>query len=307
MIYNDYHFTVPESKMVRVITNTDAKNEADDQFAIVQTLLSPRFDNRGIIAAHFGTKRTQHSMEESYNEIQKVLGLMNFPSSLVCHGAPTALPDKDTPVDSEGARLIIEEAMKDDPRPLYVTFLGPLTDMASALLMEPRIADRMTCIWIGGGKYPDGGWEFNLNNDVPAANVVMQSTMPVWQIPRDTYSQVIVSLAELESKVRPCGKLGEYLFDQLAAWSHTPGALASPRTGEYWCLGDSPVVGVLLFSHMYSYDWIQAPVITPELHYVPYSLNRPIRVYHEVDNRFILEDFFAKLKLFTDKQQEGGN
>ena len=46
---------VPEpSKQVRVILNTDAKNEADDQYAIVQTVLTPMFDLRGIIPAHFG-------------------------------------------------------------------------------------------------------------------------------------------------------------------------------------------------------------------------------------------------------------
>ncbi len=52
---------------------------------------------------------------------------------------------------SEGSSLIIEEAMKDDPRPLYVLFLGPLTDLAAAYLQEPRIANRLTAIWIGGG------------------------------------------------------------------------------------------------------------------------------------------------------------
>ena len=55
----------------------------------------------------------------------------------ICHGAPHALSDTSTLVDSEGARLIIEEAMKQDDSPLYAIFLGPLTDIASAYLMEP--------------------------------------------------------------------------------------------------------------------------------------------------------------------------
>ena len=42
----------------RVIIDTDAKNEADDQFAIVHGLLSPTLDIRGLIAAHFGTRRS---------------------------------------------------------------------------------------------------------------------------------------------------------------------------------------------------------------------------------------------------------
>ena len=41
----------------RVIIDTDAKNEADDQFAIVHALLSPSLEFGGLIAAHFGTSR----------------------------------------------------------------------------------------------------------------------------------------------------------------------------------------------------------------------------------------------------------
>ena len=301
MVYNNYHFRIPEGKMVRLIVNTDAKNDADDQYAIVHALLSPKFDNRGIIAAHFGNEKSPHSMEDSYDEVLKMLDLMDFPRDLAYKGADRRLPDEKTPVESQGARLIIEEAMKESDMPLYVIFLGPLTDMASAYLMEPRIAGRLTCIWIGGGKYPEGGYEYNLNNDIRSARVVMNSDMPVWQIPRNVYSQVIVSLAELEYKVRPCGELGRYLFDQLEEHGHTSFARATTRTGEYWCLGDSPAVGVLLFAHMFDYDWVQAPLITDNMTYAKNSQNRPIRVYNRVDHRFILEDFYAKLALFTNK------
>lgn len=301
MVYNNYHFRIPEGKMVRLIVNTDAKNEADDQYAIVHALLSPKFDNRGIIAAHFGNEKSPHSMEDSYDEVLKMLDLMDFPRDLAYKGADRRLPDEKTPVESQGARLIIEEAMKESDMPLYVIFLGPLTDMASAYLMEPRIAGRLTCIWIGGGKYPEGGYEYNLNNDIRSARVVMNSDMPVWQIPRNVYSQVIVSLAELEYKVRPCGELGRYLFEQLEEHGHTSFARATTRTGEYWCLGDSPAVGVLLFAHMFDYDWVQAPLITDNMTYAKNSQNRPIRVYNRVDHRFILEDFYAKLALFTNK------
>lgn len=301
MIYDNYLFKVPKNKQIRVIINTDAKNEADDQYAIVQALLSPRFDNRGLIAAHFGTARTEHSMAESYDEIVKLLDLMSFPKALAFHGAPYAMSDPRTSVESEGARLIIEEAMKEDDRPLYVLFLGPLTDMAFAYLLEPRIAGRLTCIWIGGGQYPEGGREFNLENDIDSARVVFNSEMPVWQIPKNVYHQVIVSLAELEHRVAPCGELGKYLFDQLAEWNHSPQALASTRTGEYWCLGDSPAVGVLLFPHLFDYDWVQAPFISDQMTYIQNKQNRPIRVFSRIDSRYIMEDLYAKLALFVKK------
>ena len=62
----------------RVIINTDAKNEADDQFAIVHALLSPTLDVRGLIAAHFGTRRSQRSMAESREEIDLLLQLLDL-------------------------------------------------------------------------------------------------------------------------------------------------------------------------------------------------------------------------------------
>lgn len=304
MNYAKYQFPVHPSKMLRLLIDTDMRNEADDPYAVAHALLSPRFDTLGIIAAHFGTRKQQDSMEASYAEVRKLLSVMHWPEDLAIKGAEKPLPDEFTPVHSEGAQRIIEAAMADSELPLYVLFLGPLTDMASALLLEPRIAGRLTCIWIGGDHYPSGGPEFNVMNDIAAANVVFRSTVPVWQVPRSTYQQVVVSLAELESRVRPCGQLGRYLFDQLVAYGQTPSALHTIRTGECWCLGDSPAVGLLLSEYGYTYDWIQAPEVGSRMEYIHTGRNRPIRVYHTVDSRFILEDLYAKLKLFAEKEAD---
>jgi len=73
--------------------------------------------------------------------------------------------------------------------------------------------------------------------------------------------------------------------------------------GESWNLGDQPTVTLLLENHQWEYDWIPAPLVTAEMHYIPLNQcmpdvkNRAIRVYHTVDARFTLEDFYAKLAL----------
>lgn len=306
MIYQDYKFHVPAEKQIRVITDTDAKNEADDQFAIVQTLLSPKLDNVGMIAAHYGTRHAD-GMERSYRELETIFDKMGFDKDgMLYHGAPHALPAYGEPVDSEGARLIVREAMKDDPRPLYITFLGPLTDMASALLMEPRIASRCTVIWIGGGPYPHGGIEFNQDNDIHAVNVVFRSKVPVWQVPKNVYEMMAVSLAELEYRVRPCGDIGAYLCDQLDEHANEPDPRTSDfRSGETWVLGDNPTIGLLLYEHRFEFDWVQAPTVLKDGGgYVTDVRNRPIRVYRKIDSRLILEDMYAKLALF---HQRHGN
>src|SRR5207253_6745752 len=60
---------IPErTKKARVILNTDAKNEADDQYAIVHAILTPSFDLTGIIPAHFGPHRSATSQQDSQEE-----------------------------------------------------------------------------------------------------------------------------------------------------------------------------------------------------------------------------------------------
>ncbi len=300
MRYSNYKFNVPQEKIIRVIVDTDAKNEADDQFAITQALLSPRFENVGFIAAHFGTSRCDDSMMRSYRELEKIFDLMGFDKKdMIFKGAEKALESQTVPRESEGSELIIREALKEDERPLYVLFLGAITDLASAYLKEPRIAKRLTAIWIGGGAYPAGGWEFNLGNDINAANVVFQSPIELWQVPKNVYEMMNVSLAELELKVRPCGKIGEYLCDQLNEHAHEEGPRKNSfRSGETWVLGDNPAVGLLLTEQRFKFDWVQAPSVSSDMAYIHTGRNRPIRVYNSIDNRLILEDLFAKLALF---------
>ncbi|MBD0378932.1 nucleoside hydrolase [Paenibacillus sp. WST5] len=292
-------FEVPKEKQIRLIINTEAKCEADDQYAIVHAVLSPRLQIKGIIGAHFGT-RSATAMEDSYYEINHVLDLMGMLGKFdVLHGAPCKLPDPNTPIPSEGSNLIIREALKEDPLPLFVTFQGPLTDLASAYLQEPGIAERLTAIWIGGGTYPEGNPEFNLSNDIDAARVVFNSPIRLWQVPKNVYDMVRVELAELAVKVYPHGKVGKYLYEYLISHNMKNGHRLEWPKGEIWILGDSPAVSLLLNDQPFDYDWIEAPEIASDMSYIPRPGNRKIRVYRSVDSRFILEDFYAKLTLFA--------
>ena len=300
-----YEFNVPEQKRVRMIVHTDCKNEADDQFAVAHHLMTPKFEVRGIVAGHFDTCMGRYPAGEtakaSYDEVVKVLDLMHVREEYpVFLGAGTALTDEHTPIDSEGARFIITEAMRDDPRPLFIGMQGTVTDLASAILMEPRICERMTAIWIGGGAYPEGGFEFNLMQDVNAANVVLKSQMPLWQVPMNVYKQMTVSLAELQLKVRPYGKIGRYLFTQMAEFNEAAAGDAHWPHGEIWGLGDQGTIAVLMEESEKTdgYEILPAPSVDPQtMKYIHGQGNRKIRVYHKLNDRLTLEDFFCKLQL----------
>lgn len=285
----------PAAAKQRVIVNTDAKNECDDQFAIVQAILTPSFDLLGVIPAHFGEKKSRTSLKDSHDETMLLLKLMSLEGQVrVEDGATHAMPNETTPVDSPGARLIIEAALNDDDRPLYVAFYGPLTDMASALLLEPTIENRkVIVVWIGGGTWPNGGREYNLSNDIHAANVVMKSNLTVWQVPRNTYRTMGVTYAEMIEKVYPHGELGKYLVEQVIAYN-----MRTDPHMEYRSLGDSPCIGIILDPEVGTWSWRPAPTFDEQMHYIHTGQYRPIRVYDNVNTRFVHEDLWAKLAQF---------
>ncbi len=284
----------------RVIIDTDAKNEADDQYAIVHALLSPTIDLRGLVAAHFGHERSDRSMEESREEIDLLLQLMGREGQVsVANGAAHGIESESAPLDSDGAQLIIAESrLASVGDPLFVAFLGPLTDMASAILLDPEIVTRnVIVIWIGGtgygvdASYP--GVEFNLRNDIAAANVVFDSGIEVWQVPSSVYVNVSVSYAELEEKIGGTSKLADYLITQLVEWN----AKWNAEPIESRSLGDSPAVSLILFPRGGTFRTVPAPRFDQEGHYIPGS-GHPIKVCETVDVRFLLEDMFAKIRRF---------
>ena len=122
-----------------------------------------------------------------------------------------------------------------------MAFLGPLTDMASAILLDPEIivGRDVVVIWIGGVGY--GGVEtypgsrVQPPNDIAAANVVYDSGITVWQVPSNVYSQVSVGYAELEEKIGGTSKLADYLISQLVEWNneHQPRADRVPFAGRF--------------------------------------------------------------------------
>ena len=310
--------TFPTDKSIRVIADTDCNCECDDQFCIAHMLMTPRFDMRGMIAEHYAEPDSE---QKSYEEIKRVMSLMDVEDSgiKVLHGAKEAMVDIHTPVDSEGARFIVEEAMKDDPRPLFICGQAACTNIASAYLMEPRIARKVVVIWIGGRPYPEGGFEFNQNNDLNAARVLFQSDLELWQVPFNVYTVMKVSFFEMLNHVYPCGKIGEYLVKHTMEVSGgisdnvigsrgsdmSKGAAITSFGGELWSLGDSVCVGLMMNNTLGRFHMEKAPDGLDNRGFYEWlgRKEREIRVYDTIDNRFIIQDMFEKFQFYFGKNE----
>ncbi|MBO8468154.1 MAG: nucleoside hydrolase [Spirochaetes bacterium] len=291
MIWNP-PYPVAEEKILRTVISADTANEADDPFAIAHALLTPILDVKAIIATHYGIDRHADSLERSYVKTEKLLSVMHYPGNILLHGEKA--PIRYHEALSEGTVRIVEEALSGD---LLILAFGPLSDIAAALRAEPSISSSLHVIWTGGGDYPDGGWEYNLFNDIEAASYVFSSGADIIQIPRSVYQRLTVSFSELYLRLGE-SETGEYLLSQLFEHSLEPGPRTSAiRSGDSWILGDNAAIGVLLSPRASSLKEINAPSFSPEGRYIYNERNGKIRIAERLDARFVLEDFFSKLRL----------
>ena len=208
------------SGKIDVVIDTDAYNEVDDQYAISYLLRSKeKLNTVALYAAPFFNEKSvspADGMEKSYNEILKVLDLLDESSmkQLVYKGSTEYLPDEKTPVISDAAKDLAERAKKYSPeRPLYVAAIGAITNVASALLIDPDIAENIVIVWLGGHAHH---WcdtaGFNVRQDVAAARVVMSSPAPFVQLPgMGVVSAFTVSEPELNYWLKGKNKLCNYL------------------------------------------------------------------------------------------------
>ncbi|WP_029231729.1 nucleoside hydrolase [Butyrivibrio sp. VCB2006] len=288
-----FEYDVPESKKIRVIVDTDAACEADDPFAIAHALLSPKLVVKGIIAEHF---KEAGSMEKSFREIETILDAMDIDDVSILKGQDGPLSVDENV--SEAVRFIIDEALKEDDKPLFILCQGAITNVAKALLTEPKIKDKITVIWIGThGEAPCKApfTEFNATNDIPAANTVLQSGIDLWLVPSHVYITVNIGLAEIQRRIKPCGKIGEHLFRNMVDYNMSP--FAGWTQGESWSLGDSPAIAIAINPGCGHYHYARAPFVAEDTSSEANGDNPMIRIYTDVDSRYVLEDFIAKLEI----------
>jgi purine nucleosidase len=273
---------VMNTHLKKIVIDSDAANEIDDQYAITYAILSGSFEILGFTAAHFGKK---NSMEQSRKEILHVLNLLgrkdNYP---VFYGAGEALVNHTTPRDSDGAQFIIREALESEDH-LHVICIGPLTNLASAYLMEPAIHEKVKCLWLAGREWPEGGLFFNNRNDIIAAQVVFSSRMDLALIPAvGTANKLKVRMRDRGS-IRGRGDIGNYLWK-----------LFMKKFGLPKAVYDVAAIGALKISHARTVITAPRPELLNDGTYNHAHAQGTITVVTDINTDLIKKDFFASLE-----------
>ncbi len=259
---------------LRVIIDSDAKNEIDDQWAIALAILSPeRFAIEGFVAAHFDNAwGGPDSVEKSAREIERVLEKAGMAGNWPVLRGSHPMRYQFEPSESKGVDFINDRAMAGTPEnPLWVVGLGAATDMASALLKEPRILDRVVAFWHFRTRWPEKCYNFNVFGDVRAARILFHS--PLSFVLFDTGTYLRCPMSESEQYVKPYGELGAYLH----AYRHERPGFASPLKG-FFDLGD---IAALLDPDLAGWEVVDGPEVDWDLDYqFTGAQGQILRCYH---------------------------
>ncbi|MBR3502766.1 MAG: nucleoside hydrolase [Clostridia bacterium] len=286
----------PAGRPVDMVLDTDTYNEVDDQFALCLSLLSPdRVTLRAVYAAPFHNERStgpEDGMVKSYGEILRLLGKVNVKAEgFVFEGSRSYLPDGKTPVDSPAARDLVARAMaRPEGDPLYVVAIGCITNVASALLMEPRLAEKIVVVWLAGHElaWPNTR-EFNMMQDKPASQVVLDCGVPLVLVPcMGVASHMTASTYELEACIGGKNALCDALCALFAAFTDNHYGWAK----EIW---DVAAVAALAHPEWAPTELVHSPILSSDDRYSFDNRRHFIRVVRSLNRTAIFRDMFTRL------------
>lgn len=292
----------PSGKL-NVVIDTDTYNEIDDQFAVVYALLSPeKLNVQAIYAAPFLNNRSANpgeGMTKSYDEIQNLLGKMGWKrDNFVFRGSDRFMKNVNEPVESEAARDLVTKAMAAEGV-LYVLTLGAPTNVASAILMEPQIINKIVVVWLGGAA-PD--WrtaaEFNLQQDMPASQTLFNSGVPLVQLPTvPVTSHLLTSIPEVEHFLKGQGAIGDYLCQIFRDYHN--GAYAWSKV-----IWDISAIAYAIEPRWFGTELRSSPILTDQITYSVDNRRHFYRVATSLNRDLIFGDMFMKIREFHSEKRK---
>ena len=295
----------PPAGPVRVVLDTDTFNEIDDQFALAYALLSPeRLRVEAVYAAPFTNDRSTgpaDGMEKSYDEIVRLLDRLGVSHREFALRGSTAYLGE-TPERSPAALDLVERGMASpDSDPLYVVAIGAITNVASALLIEPRLVQRIVVVWLGGNPHAAPHTvEFNLMQDVPAARVIFDSGVPFVHVPcRGVASHMLTTKAELGETIAGLNPVADFLYERFCSYSTDHFAWGKEIwdvAAVAWGVNAEWLPSRIVPSPRLVGEW--RPGIGGSLYFEPAPDRHPIREIWFAHRNPIFRDLFTKLRAF---------
>ena len=176
--------------------------------------------------------------------------------------------------------------------------LGCLTNIASALLMAPEISEHIVVVWTAGfpSHAPQANFAFNLEQDLLAATVMLDSGVPHVYLPGyHVGAQLRLSTPEMERHVAGRGAIGNYLHH---LFTHNPlheMLGIDSLVGHSWVIWDIINIAWLLNPDWVPTDLTPTPLLGVDRRWRHDGARHPMREAYAVRRDEIFRDLFDKI------------
>ena len=153
---------------------------------------------------------------------------------------PKGLETKKHAVD-----FIIDTILRENEK-IYLVPTGPLTNIAVALLKEPKIKEKLEKIVLMGGAARDSNFtpaaEFNIYADPEAARIVFESGVPIVMVGLDVTNRALISYEDIDALEKLNGKVSRVIAPLLRFFANT--------NKEWFGINGAPVHDGLAVSYL---------------------------------------------------------
>jgi purine nucleosidase len=291
-----------EVRKIPIVLSTDVGNEIDDQWAITYLLLQPRFEVLGVMSAHAPTIAApagKTSLRILVDVVENRIGMRSHPPLI--EGASVPLEDVRTPRSSPAVTFLIEKSKRfTTENRLTVLMIGAATDVASAVLTDPTIVERIRVIQMGfTGE--NNAEEFNVQNDVRAVQAILNSNVPLVIGPGNVCrASLSLTLDQAQELLRNHGAIGDWLWEEYQAWYFR--VVKPMRVNDFskpWVIWDNIVLAYVL--ELTTQHSLPRPRLRDDMKFEEVNPDRTITWITDIDEQRMWKDFLD----LVDRYQKG--
>lgn len=274
-------FTIASSSQekTKVLIDADTANEVDDLFAITRAVMEPTWEVTAVNSTQWQASQwaVENTMEASYRLNLVLLGYLQRRDIKVCRGGINRMYDWGNKAQySEAAFEIIKQAhTTKEGTKLPVITLGALTNVASAILIDPSIKSKIAVYWLGSSynfeKQKPKHIDFNSVMDIQAVDILTSSDVEMHIIPNNVATKMKVKRVDAEKQLKGKQPITDFL---LKHWEQHLDGSFDERT-----LWDLTLIEAMIY-----------PEKVTEVKATGFD-NPNVWMYKEIDNEFFWFDF----------------
>ena len=239
-------------------------------------------------------------LDNNLNNINDEFDKLNIPhEGKAFRGSNQYLSSFDNPLITESSEFIVKSCLQYPDEKIYVCAIGCLTNIASALLMEPKIINNLIVVWTSG--FPtysinNNSHSFNLVQDVLSSQLLFECGVANVYLPGyNVGAQLTLSLPDMKEFVKGRGDIGNYLYEL-----YTNNPLHKQRgvidqTWRTWVIWDVITIAWMIDASWVPSHIVSSPVLNDELYWKRNNESHPMREAYGVNRDAIFHDFFTKI------------